>query len=417
MDQPTVCILHYAGPPVVGGVESTINHHARLLSERGYRVRMIAGRGAAPSPNTEFIQLTLLDSKNPQILEVSACLAQGQVPDEFFALRDEIAAQLRPVLASAQYVIVHNVLTLHKNLPFTAALHALSQAGLQIIAWCHDFAWQDRLYTSGLHSGYPWELLSRPWKNTAYVVVSQHRRKKLAELLDLPEQEIEVITPGVDRFEFLGISPATKRLFLRAGLERAAPLLLLPARITRRKNIEFGLEVMHHLRMKMPAAQLAVTGPPGAHNPTNIDYLEKLLDLRSSLDLDHVVRFLYQHGESREPLHLAENTVAELFRLADALLFPSKREGFGIPILEAGLARTPVFAADIPAIRESLDTSSCLFHLERTSPEEVAQLIESNLKEDQAYQLRMRVRERFTWQAVLENKILPLFERMSFTHE
>jgi hypothetical protein len=31
-----VAILHYAGPPIVGGVEITIQHHARLLAEAGH---------------------------------------------------------------------------------------------------------------------------------------------------------------------------------------------------------------------------------------------------------------------------------------------------------------------------------------------------------------------------------------------
>ena len=41
-----VAILHYAAPPIVGGVESTIYHHARLLAGAGYAVTVIAGRGA-----------------------------------------------------------------------------------------------------------------------------------------------------------------------------------------------------------------------------------------------------------------------------------------------------------------------------------------------------------------------------------
>ena len=39
--------------------------------------------------------------------------------------------------------------------------------------------------------------------------------------------------------------------------------------------------------------------------------------------------------------------------LADSFLFTSRAEGFGIPILEAGLARLPVFCTDIPPFRES----------------------------------------------------------------
>ena len=41
----SVAILHFAAPPIIGGVESTIYHHARLLAEAGYEITVITGRG------------------------------------------------------------------------------------------------------------------------------------------------------------------------------------------------------------------------------------------------------------------------------------------------------------------------------------------------------------------------------------
>ncbi len=47
MNMPRVAILHYAAPPGIGGVESTMGAHARLLADHGYPVKIIAGRGQA----------------------------------------------------------------------------------------------------------------------------------------------------------------------------------------------------------------------------------------------------------------------------------------------------------------------------------------------------------------------------------
>jgi glycosyltransferase involved in cell wall biosynthesis len=357
-----VGILHYAAPPIVGGVESTIYHHARLLAQAGLEVDVIAGRGEPFHPQVNFHTIPEMDSNHPTALAAGKVLAQGQVPQSFHNLQDEITRKLAPILAQSQACIVHNAITLHKNLPLTAALYQLAQARVtSFLAWCHDFAWQDRLYTPDLHPGYPWDLLRKPWPGTRYIVVSEHRRERLAELLELPKSEIKVITPGVDVLKFLKLESLTVQLVERLNLLEADPLILLPARITRRKNIQFAIRATEMVKKFKPRAALLVTGPPGPHNPQNLAYLESLQTLRTELGLQDTVFFLYELGEIGTPLHLPDQVIADLYRLADVLLFPSTSEGFGIPVLEAGLARLPIIAADIPPFRESAGDLAELF--------------------------------------------------------
>ncbi|KAF0175806.1 MAG: Glycosyl transferase group 1 [Rhodobacteraceae bacterium] len=56
----------------------------------------------------------------------------------------------------------------------------------------------------------------------------------------------------------------------------------------------------------------------------------------------------------RELTGLADGAVASLLQGAQALLFPSHAEGFGLPALEAAALGTPVIAADLPVFRELL---------------------------------------------------------------
>jgi glycosyltransferase involved in cell wall biosynthesis len=280
-----------------------------------------------------------------------------------------------------------------------------------MLAWCHDFAWQDKLYTPDLHPGYPWDLLKTPWPGIRYITVSDHRRQRLAELLDIPDSTIEVIPPGIDVFQFLKLSPFTQEIVKRLQLLDSDPLVLLPARITRRKNIEFGIQVIKSLIKIYPDVSLVVTGPPGPHNPKNIVYLNSLRTLREELQVESNVHFLYELDGEDQILKIPDEIIADLYRLADIIIFPSHREGFGIPVLEAGLVRTPIFAADIPAVRESSTGLINLFN-PNGDPQTVASDIHNFLKSDRAYQLRKQVLNQFTWQSILKKQIIPILDEL-----
>jgi glycosyltransferase involved in cell wall biosynthesis len=397
-------------------VESTIYHHARLLAEAGCSVRVIAGRGEPFHPDVALETIPEMDSRHPEVLEAGKELAGGEVTDRFTVLRDRLVGSLRPLLLDEDVCIVHNATTQHKNIPLTAALKQLADESVTcFLSWSHDIAWKDPLYAEDLHSGYPWNLLRTPWKGVRYVAVSAHRRNTMAALLGIPESEIRVIHPGVEIAQFFKLEPLTRRLCEALGLWSADPLMLLPSRITRRKNIEFAVRVTAELRRRKPDVALVVTGPPGPHNPANEQYLQELRHLRESRDVSGRVHFLHEQGESGRPLRISDAVVADFYQLADLLLFPSFQEGFGIPILEAGLARLPVFAADIPPVRESAGDLAHRFD-PRGDPASVADSIAEDLEDDPRYRLRRRVRDSFTWSAVIKRDILPLLEEVC-SHE
>ena len=272
-----IAILHFASPPIVGGVESTIYHHARMLNDLGYKVSVITGRGEKFLPEVELFNIPELDSRNDRVQAVGKELAQGEVSDDFDLLSAQIKSSLQPILEEQLVCIVHNAMSLHFNLPLTAALKNLcDQKSTRLIAWNHDFAWHDKLYIPDLHDGFPWNLLKQPWNGVKYVVVSEHRKGRLAELLGIPDDQIEVVTPGVDVYQFLNLDDLTQELVDNLDLGSADPFMLLPARIIPRKNIQYALEATALIVKKKPNAALVVTGPPGPHNPKNIKYLQSL---------------------------------------------------------------------------------------------------------------------------------------------
>jgi glycosyltransferase involved in cell wall biosynthesis len=384
------------------------------LSDLGFKVEVIAGRVDPFNNNVEFHRIPEVDTLNTRVLEISKELAQGFVSPEFTSLRDILVDKLLPIISNCDVCIVHNALSLHFNLALTAALRVINDRCVtHIIAWNHDFAWHDKLYIPDLHPSYPWDLLRSPWPGVRYVVVSEHRRLRLSQLLDIPETEIDVFTPGVDVFKFLNCQPLTRYLVEKLDLLDADPLMLLPVRIIPRKNIQFAIQVTAEMKKHMPGATLVVTGPPGPHNPKNMAYLESLQDLRAEHGLERNVCFLYEHGEDGKPQYLPDEVVADFFRLADLLIFPSFREGFGIPVLEAGLVQLPVFASNIPPIRESAAEYAHLFD-PSGDPQDAANSILNYLEMNASYHLKRRVLDNYTWKAIIEQKIIPFINQAEF---
>jgi glycosyltransferase involved in cell wall biosynthesis len=181
------------------------------------------------------------------------------------------------------------------------------------------------------------------------------------------------------------------------------PLLLLPVRLTPRKNIELALRILAALRELFPQAALVVTGPPGPHNPANAAYLEGLLALRAELGLGKAAHFLAELSQD----YLPDAVIADFYRLADALLLPSREEGFGIPLLEAGLARMPIFCADIPPLRALADSYATFFSPD-ADPRQVAEMIVQRLSADSEYAFHTHVRMQFAWERIYQQTIRPL---------
>lgn len=402
--------MHYSAPPVVGGVESVLAHHARLMTKDGHHVRVLVGRGKSWDNDIPLTVLPQIDSRHSDVLAVKAELDQGVVSSKFHALVETITTNLFVFLDEADLVIVHNICSLHKNLALTAALHQFNNERHRprLILWHHDLAWTTPRYRAELHDGYPWDLLRISWQAVRHVVVSEARQHELAKLMNLDKDLIQVIPNGVETRQLFKLETQTVDLLTQMNLDDAEPFLLLPVRLTPRKNIELALRVLVALRHEFPKAILVVTGPEGPHNPANAEYKETLLRLRDSLGLQGAAHFLAEYTAE----FLPDAVVADFFRLADALLIPSREEGFGIPLIEAALTRLPVFCADIPPLRALGGADVSLFSPD-ADPSAVADLIAARLRSDLVYRFAARAKREYTWEGIYTASIAPLLQAAS----
>jgi glycosyltransferase involved in cell wall biosynthesis len=400
-------LLHYSSPPVVGGVESVLGHHAYLMANAGHQVRIVAGRGEQCDSRIPFVQFPLADSLHPDVIALKAELDQGRVPERFNQMVDLLSVSLHKILQGTDVLIAHNVCSLNKNLLLTAALRQILHKSdiPRFILWHHDLAWTTPRYQGELYPGYPWDLLRTPWPQAEQVVVSDLRRIELTGLLGDSSGSITVVPNGVDALQFLSLHEQTLAFVHQLDLLAAEPLLLLPVRITPRKNIELALQVLAAMQNDFPNPILVVTGPLGPHNPANVKYMERLKALRHDLNLESSAHFLADFSSG----YLPDSVIADFYRLADALFLPSREEGFGIPVLEAGLVGIPIFCTDIPPLY-SLAGENAVYFNPDAQPGSVATSIHTYLTTNPSYRMRVKVRKLFTWEQIYLQYIAPLLE-------
>ena len=400
-----IALLHFSAPPIVGGVESVIAHHARLMTSSGHQVTLFAGRGESFDPAIRVRVLPLFDSRNSEVMAVKTELDQGKCPDSFIQLRDRIQKIILKEMQDFDVLIVHNVASLNKNLALTAALfNTYANPGFpRLILWHHDLAWTTPRYKNELYDAYPWQLLRQDWPGATHVVISETRRQELANLIHLPESQIHVIPNGVDQNTFFKFSRKTEELVEKLSLSDADPLFLLPVRLTARKNIELALRIIKALQRTYPRVMLLVTGPEGAHNQANKAYRQKLIRLRDELHLQGAAHFLAEIT----PDFLSDEVIADFYRLSDALLFPSREEGFGIPLIEAGFSGIPIFCTDLPVFRE-LGGEDLSYFSPDGDPEIIAGEISTRLQSEKTSRWARRARHGYSWQCINRYYIEPI---------
>jgi glycosyltransferase involved in cell wall biosynthesis len=170
--------------------------------------------------------------------------------------------------------------------------------------------------------------------------------------------------------------------------------------------VEFGLEVIAELRRRGRDAVTLITGAADPHNEKSAQYAAALLERRSQLGLEDAALFVGDH------FPVAPLDLTGLYQLADALFFPSRQEGFGLPVLEAALHRLPVFCADIEPMNCLLDHSLHVFDPEG-SPSEVATLIQRTLDRSPIQRARREVIARYAWDVVWRRYLDPLLSGKS----
>ena len=155
-----------------------------------------------------------------------------------------------------------------------------------------------------------------------------------------------VIHNGVDPSGLPPIDPARREARRRGRGLSDRFVFLAVGGIEPRKGSVFLLQALAILAKEMdPAPALVVVG--GHSFQDYAAYREEALGLLPGLGLE-LDRDVFLLGT------VSDDELHEWYRSADALAFPSVKEGWGLAVLEAMTAELPVVASDIPVLREYL---------------------------------------------------------------
>lgn len=394
---------------MIGGVETILYEQARRLAARGHSITVISGRGG-PLPASDDVRLVIvpeLDSRDPHVTAVRERLLDGQVPADYAGLRDHIQQKLTPIVEGLDVLIVHNALSLHFNLPLTAALWSLAQRPApHIISWIHDLSWVNPLYRPRMHEGEPWNFLKRADPRIHPIFVSRQRMEEWRGLTGADIERGQVVPNGIDAAKLLRLVPASQELAEQLHLLAGDVVLLAPVRITRRKQLEWAIEAAAGVRDSGERVQLLITGPPGPHDPHSMDYVAELKALTLRHRLEGAVHFLFERTAGEGSYAVDAVTLSDLYMLSDVVVLPSASEGFGLPLAEAAIFRTPVVCTDIPAFLELAPEGVIIVQRTSGAAGFTAGVLQA------VYSARSRLRrhalDRLSWDRIISDRIEPL---------
>ena len=416
-----IALLHYSYAPVIGGVELILEQHACLFADHGHRVTVICGAGQSEDSRVELLCIPELVASHPLTREAQRELDGGVPGAKCSELTARFVEKLGEGLKNVDILFIHNILTMPFNLCCTSALWELagrSQAAetaasttsraTRFVGWIHDVAAANPDYHFPHLDRLPWKLLVVAHPGFEYVAVSEHRRRAFEAVTG--ESRCEVIPNGVNPCELLELTAPVAELVKKENLFGQELVLLHPVRILKRKNIELGIRTAGALAARGCSCRYLVTGAPDPHNPASLAYAEFLQGVRAELGAEGVI-FV------NELFHVTRRDLASLYRIADVLFFPSRQEGFGIPLLEAAVCGLPILCADVEPMKSlwrragSGGKPGVMFFDPDIDPRALAEVLIDFCRESPTIRNRKFAIREHSWENIYANYLQPLLAR------
>ena len=227
------------------------------------------------------------------------------------------------------------------------------------------------------------------------IAISEFTKSDLAGYLGIAPEKIDVVPLGVNTRVFKPLTGCAEYLKNRFALE--GRYLLFVGTLESRKNLLPLLDAFRMILDRHAHLKLVLVGSPG-------------------MGFEHIQTRMQAGNLKNSVLCLgyvdADQDLPYLYGGADAFVFPSLYEGFGLPVLEAFACGTPVAASNGTSIAEVAADAALLF--DPHEPDDIAEKVLRILEEPALAQtLKKKSSARasdFTW-AETAKKTLRIYKK------
>ncbi len=232
----------------------------------------------------------------------------------------------------------------------------------------------------------------------AIITDSYYIKAEVQQMLGVNEKKIHVVPLGVSK-DYFPYDQEVNAPILRKYRLNDMKYLLAVATLEPRKNLNSLIDAYLLLPKKVRQAyKLVIAGARG--------WLSKNLQQR--------IDMLVNRGDIISLGYIDSEDLPYIYAGANGFVLPSLYEGFGLPILEAMAAGTPVLTSTSSSLPEVADGAAILTNA--NDIEDIAngmmKLIEDNSWREQAIKKGlMRARE-YTWEACV-NKTIEVYQKIS----
>lgn len=162
--------------------------------------------------------------------------------------------------------------------------------------------------------------------------VSEHTKKDIMEIYDVPEQKIKVTYQSFKGAD-IEIDQDDAKVYLNSKKLEAEKYILFVGNIEPKKNIKQLIRAFAYIQK---GYKLAIVGHKAWMSKSQLVGLKTYLNKKEYVMLDYV----------------NEEELAMLYSNAFCMVFPSLYEGFGLPVLEAMQNDCPVICSDRSSLPE-----------------------------------------------------------------